>query len=171
MLHVLEGEARKGYYSLATSETVNEKKLESMLKKLEKTNLMLAVREETKEKDVFRLIADCYSDRPTAEKRLAEISRRSIKAFISHAGDTFCVVAGSLMSEDAALKEQKRLAGKNLPARIVKVKVPLTVFGLNIGRFSQLQEAEEAAKSIAAQGIDVTVVKIRSATQLPSTAR
>lgn len=147
------------FYTLATGETVNRGKFESLQKKLEALGFLPVVQVETKQGEVYRLVAGCYGDRKSAEKRQAEISRRGGKAFVSRSDDSFCVVAGSLMSEAAAQQEKNRLAGKGVQVKIFKAQVPLTFWRISVGQYADARQAAEAAKTLAARGIAATVVK------------
>ena len=145
------------YYVLA-GETINRHKIEPLLKKLKEAGLQPIIREETKSREVFRLVADCYADRISAEKRLPQISRMTRNAFLIHDENTYCIVAGSLSSEKAALQEQKRMEGKRLQVEIARYKVPLTVWQVIIGRFTYAPDAEKVVNTLTARGVAATVI-------------
>jgi hypothetical protein len=145
------------YYVLA-GETINRHKIEPLLKKLKEAGLQPIIREETKSREVFRLVADCYADRISAEKRLPQISRMTRSSFLIRDENTYCIVAGSLSSEKAALQEQKRMEGKGLQVEIARYKVPLTVWQVIIGRFTHPPDAEKVVNTLAARGVAATVI-------------
>lgn len=147
------------FYTLSAGETLSQRKVEALMKKLKGTGFQPVVDVDTRNSEVFRLLSECYGDRKSAEKRRTEISRNSQGIFVIRNEDSFCVVAGSLMSESAAMQEQKRLAGKGLRVKVVKFRVPLTFLRISIGRFADPREADQAAHLLAARGIGVTVVK------------
>ena len=150
----------KVYYFLIAGESVNRKKLDPVVKKLVVADTKPIVAEVTREVEVFRLIVACLADRKSAEQRLAQIALRNKKAFLIRDGDSYCVVAGSLMSEESAGKEQQRLATKGLEGlQIVKTRVPLKVWRVTAGRYADAREAEKSAQALAKLGIEVIVGK------------
>ena len=150
----------KDYYLLIAGESVNRKKLDPVVKKLVVADTKPIVAEVTREVEVFRLIVACLADRKSAEQRLAQTALRSMKAFLIRDGDSYCVVAGSLMSEESAGKEQQRLAKKGLEGlQIVQTRVPLKVWRVTAGRYADAREAEKSARALAKRGIEVIVGK------------
>jgi outer membrane biosynthesis protein TonB len=152
------GNGEQVYYVLA-GETINRRKIEPLLKKLKGAGLQPIIREETKNREIYRLIADCYDDRNSAEKRLPLIPRMSRNPFLIRNKNSYCIVAGSFASGKAALQEQKRLAGKGLKVEIAKYQVPLVVWQVIIGRFTHAQDAEKVVKTLTARGVAATVIK------------
>jgi cell division protein FtsN len=142
-------------------ETTSRHKIEALLEKLKESRpaQQPVIREETKIKEVFRLVADCGDSRSSAEKRLHLISRTFKNTFMIRDGNSYCVVVGSLTSEQAAEQEQKRVAGKGLHVKIVKYRVPLVVWQVVVGRFATAADADAMVKAIAAEGILATVVE------------
>ncbi len=152
------GGGEQGYYVMA-GETINRRKIEPLLKKLKKAGLQPIIREESKNREVYRLVAGCRDDRNSAEKRLPLILRVSRDAFLIRDKNSFCIIAGSLTSEKAAQQEQKRMAGKGLQVEIARYTVPLTVWQVIIGYYTHAAEAEKVLEILEAQGIAATVIK------------
>lgn len=148
------------YYTLAARGIVNRKELDPLLKKLKAAGRKTVVREETRETEVFRLVSDCYKDMKSAMKRQSQFDSRKTNSFIIRDGDAYCVVVGSYVAEEGARKEQERFARKRMPVKIVKARVPLPVWRITSGRYTDLKQAEEAARILADRGIVTTVVKV-----------
>lgn len=152
------GGGEQVYYVLA-GETINHNKIEPLLKKLKGAGLQPIIREETESREIYRLVADCYDDRNSAEKRLSLIPRMSRNPFLIRNENSFCIIIGSFSSEKAALQEQTRLAGKGQKMKIAKFQVPLAVWQVIVGRFTHAQDAEKVVKTLAARGVAATVIK------------
>ena len=163
------GAVREGdcYYTLAARGVVNRKGLAPLLKKLKASGRQSAVREETRETEVYRLITVCYNDMKSALKRQAQLDRQHRSSFVMPDGNEWCVIIDSYLTEATALKEQKRLAAKGFPVKIVKARVPLPIWRITSGRYADMRQAEEAAKILADLGIDTSVVKVCRGTADP----
>jgi hypothetical protein len=151
--------ATRQSYTVIAGETVNRKKMGIIRNKLKSAGLQPVVSEKSKEMEVFRLLERCFNNKTSAENRLSLVSRQIKDAFVISDGGSFCVVAGSLMSEKAALQAQTQLAQTGLPADIVKYRVLLPVWRISAGQYTDVRDAEQAAKYLAAQGIAATIDK------------
>jgi len=150
-----------GYFSLIVGESVNRKKLDHVAGKVRAAGLKPDVAEATKEVEVFRLIVACYAEGKPAELRRAQVAHRTNKAFIARDGDSYCVFAGSLMSEESARSEQKRLATKGLKGlQIVRAQVPLKVWRVTTGRNADVRKAVKSFQALTKNGIEVNEVRI-----------
>jgi hypothetical protein len=148
------------YYSLIAGESVNRKKLDPVVVKLTAAGFKPALAETTREVEVFRLKVACFADRKPAEMRRAQVARRTRKAFFARDVDSYCVFAGSLMSEDSARKEQKRLEAKGLKGlQIVRTRVPLKVWQVISGRNADGLESALLIRKLSKHGIAVWIVE------------
>jgi OOP family OmpA-OmpF porin len=161
---VLEGDC---YYTLAAQGIVNRKQLAPLLNKLKAAGRQTAVREETRETEVYRLTSECYKEMKSALKRQSELDRQHRSSFVIPDGDEWCVIVGSYLTEETARQEQKKLAARKFPVKIVKARVPLPVWRITSGRYADMSQAEEAAKILAELGIETSVVKVCKGTADP----
>jgi ankyrin repeat protein len=153
-----ELEQKRVVYTLLAGETVKRSKVGILLKKLKASGLQPVVREENKNKDVYRLVTECFNAGNAAQKHLTRLARKEKQAFVVHDGEQFCVAAASFFSYDAALTEQNRLAKKDLKSEIVKAQIPLTAWQVTVGRFNDSQSAAAELKRL--EGRDINVVMI-----------
>lgn len=160
--HAVAADRAGESYTVIAGETVNRKKMGVLRDRLKAAGLQPIVRETHKEMDVYRLLEKCFAGRMSAESRLNLVSRQIRDAFIISDGGSYCVVAGSLMSAEAARQAQKRLAQTGLTADIAKFRVTLPVWQVSAGQYSDARIAEQAAKSLSAQGIAATIDKIKN---------
>ncbi len=157
----------KDHYTLTTGETINRKKLDPLLNKLKSAGQEAVVRKEIRDTEVYRLISECNNSRKSAIKRQEQLSRWIKDAFVVRDGDSYCVSAGSFVTEDAALREQERITKKGLPVKVVKARVSLPVWRINSGSYADSRQAEEAAKALAAKGIGTAVEKVETGAAEP----
>jgi OOP family OmpA-OmpF porin len=148
------------YYTLAARGVVNRKELEPLLKKLKTAGRQAAVRKETRATEGYRLTSESYKEKQSALKHQDELDRRYRNSFIVREGESWCIIVGSYITEDIALQEQQRLAGKNVPVRVVRAKISLPVWRITSGRYPDQQQAEDAVKILAELGIETSVVKV-----------
>ena len=161
---VLDGDC---YYTLAAQGIVNRKQLGPLLNKLKAAGRQTAVREETRDTEVYRLSSECYKDMKSALKRQAEFDRKQRNSFVIPDGNQWCVIIGSYLTEATAREEQKKIATRGFPVKMVKARVPLPIWRITSGRYADMRQAEEAAKILAKQGIDTSVVKVCQGTADP----
>jgi cell division protein FtsN len=147
-----------GYYLIA-GESVHRNRLDPVAEKLRSAGFKPDIAGATKEVEVFRLVVASFADRKPAELRRAQVALRTRRAFIARDADSYCVCAGSLMSEESARKELKRLSSKGLAGvQIVRVRVPLKVWQVTAGRYTDAREAENSAQRLSQRGIEVKIV-------------
>jgi outer membrane protein OmpA-like peptidoglycan-associated protein len=146
---------------------VNRKQLAPLLNKLKAAGRQTAVREETRETEVYRLTSECYKEMKSALKRQSELDRQHRSSFVIPDGDEWCVIVGSYLTEETARQEQKKLAARKFPVKIVKARVPLPVWRITSGHYADMSQAEEAAKILAELGIETSVVKVCKGTADP----
>ncbi|MDD2850644.1 MAG: SPOR domain-containing protein [Desulfuromonadaceae bacterium] len=150
---------KRVHYSLGTGTGLSRNTLDSILTKLAADGIKPDVAYTMRETEVFRLLVACFPERKQAEHKRAEIALRSKHAFIARNNNSFCVVAGSLMSEESAVKEVQRVARKGVTGvKIAKATVPLKVWQVTFGRYASVQEAEQAAQSLSKNGVEVRVI-------------
>ncbi len=151
-------EQKRVFYTLLAGESVDRTKLDILVKKLKASGLSPVVREGKKTRDVYRLVTECFNEKNTARKRLANLIRKEKQAFIVKDGDQQCVVAASGFSFQSALIEQNMLAKKDIRTEIVKAQVPLVVWEVTVGRYNGSQFAEVELKRLAERGINVVLM-------------
>lgn len=148
---------------LVVGESVNRKKLDAVVKKVRAAGLKPDVAATTKPVEVFRLVVASYADIKPAELRRAQVALHTKDAFIVRDGDTYYVVACSLMSEENARREQKRLATKGLEGlHIVRVMAPLKVWRVTVGGNADVRKALKLLQTLAKRGIKVSGSELRS---------
>ncbi|MBT0653507.1 hypothetical protein [Geomobilimonas luticola] len=148
---------------LVVGEAMSRKKLDTVVRKVIAAGLKPDVAAATKEVEVFRLLVARYADAKSAEQRRAQVALYTKDAFIVRDGDSYSVVACSLMSEESARREQKRLATKGLEGlQIVRVMVPLKVWRVTVGRNADLRQALKLLQTLAKRGITVSGSELRS---------
>jgi hypothetical protein len=148
------------YYSLIAGESVNRKRLNPVVEKLTAAGFKPEVASATREVEVFRLKVACFAGMKPAELRRAQIARHTRKAFIAKDVDSYCVFAGSLMSEDSARREQKRLEPKGLKGlQIVRARVPLKVWQVTCGRNANGLESALLIRELSKRGIAVWIAE------------
>jgi len=148
------------HYSLISGESVIRKHLDPVVEKLKAAGIKPDVAETTRKVEVFRLKVACFADWKPAEMRRAQVAHRSRKAFIARDVDSYCVFAGSLMSEDSARKEQKRLEANGLAGlQIVRTRVPLKVWQVISGRNANGLETAILIRELSKRGIAVWIAE------------
>jgi hypothetical protein len=148
------------YYSLIAGESINLKRLDPIVEKLTAAGFKPEVASTTREVEVFRLKVACFAGRKPAELRRAQVARHTRKSFIAKDVDSYCVFAGSLMSEDGARKEQKRLEPKGLKGlHIVRARVPLKVWQVISGRNANGLESAFLIRELSKHGIAVRIAE------------
>ncbi|GFE58084.1 AMIN domain-containing protein [Geobacter sp. AOG1] len=147
---------------LVVGESVNRKKLDAVVKKVRAAGVKPDVTAATKQVEVFRLLVASYAETKPAELRRAQVARHTKNAFIARDGDSYCVCAGSLMSEESARREQKRLAAKGLEGlQIVRVLVPLKVWRVTAGCDADVRQALKLHQALTKRGIKVSSSEMR----------
>ena len=147
------------YYTLTEGRTTNRKKVELLFNRLKAAGQKPAMLVEKQNKNVYRLVSSCSSDRKAALKLKEQFSTLVGDAFIIRDVDAACVVVGTFLTKKEAQQELERLANKGLPTHVVKVRVSVPVWSINNGRYAD-QQAYEAAKTLAGVGITTTVEKV-----------
>jgi outer membrane protein OmpA-like peptidoglycan-associated protein len=160
-----------GFYTLSAGETISQKKHESLVKQLTAAGQHPVVLKEMREKDVYRLVSECQDDVEAAKELRNRLAHKVKDAFVTRDGDSFCVVAGSFLSEEDALKGQKQLARKNLELKVVKTRVNVPVWSITSGEYGDMREAEAAAGRLAGKGIAAAVRKVDSRKARPAAKR
>lgn len=147
-------------YTLATGETPNRKKLDTLQKKVQRAGIRPVVQEALKTVNVYRLLSSCRDDLPAASRELARIAPRSDSPFIIRNNGSYCVVAASLFTEATAQEGQKRLSRQGIKTKVATFQVPLTVQRITIGHFAERQEAETMQKTLTTRGITTSIETI-----------
>lgn len=149
---------------LVVGESVNRKKLDAVVKKVRAAGLKPDVAATTKPVEVFRLVVARYAETKPAELRRAQVALHTKDAFIVRDGDSYCVVACSLMSEESARREQKRLATKGLEGlQIVRTMVPLKVWRVTAECNADVRQALKLIQTLTKRGIKVSGSELRIA--------
>jgi len=147
---------------LVVGESVNRKKLDSVVKKVRAAGVKPDVAATTRQVEVFRLVVASYAETKPAELRRAQVALHTKDAFIVRDGDSYCVVACSLMSEESARREQKRLATKGLEGlQIVRTMVPLKVWRVTADCNADVRQALKLIQTLTKRGIKVSGSELR----------
>jgi hypothetical protein len=142
-------------YTVVAGEPLSPRMRDALVKKLRRLDLRPSVVATEKAFAVHRLLAGRYSNPEEAARRraaIADVSRSS--AFVSRVDNANCVFAGSYVSRENALHEQRRLEKRGVSVELVPATVPLKVWRVTLGKY----QAEGDAASVAAVAAGAGVV-------------
>jgi hypothetical protein len=144
-------------YALFTLPSVNRKKAESLLTAIQPMVPEAELCSKPKNRIANRLVVECFDNLAAARKLHAEMYRTIKTTFMVKSDRSYCVVAGSQLTEKAATIEKKELADKQIAATIVKKKVSLPHWQIKAGGFHDLKEAVIQANNLSESGIITTI--------------
>lgn len=144
-------------YNLVTPPSLNKKKVESTFKKIRAEIPKAEIRNKIEERLFYRLVVRCFDNIAPAKSLQADLTKSSRTPFILQENNTYCVVASSQMTHEAAVAEQKQLAAKQISAHIVELNLPLPHWQVKSGNYHDLRDAVNMANSMSMKGLITTI--------------
>lgn len=158
--HASAASGSSSVYSVVTPATLNKKKTETTLKKLQSAVPGAEIKDELKERNFYRLVVKCFNSLSPAKSLQTDLLKLSKSTFIIQTNNSYCVAAGSQLNHDAALAEQKQLAKKHISATIVKLTLPLPHWQVKLGDYSALRDAIIAANNLSNNSDTAALIKV-----------
>jgi hypothetical protein len=144
-------------HHLVTLPSTNRKRVDVMCIKFLSVIPKAKLVPKTEESTVYRLIADTFDSIEPTKKRKAELMRHCESPFVLKNDQGYSVIAGSQLTEDLAVAEQKRLAGKNISTTIIKLSLPLKQWQMKSTESFPVREAVIMANKLARMGVITTI--------------
>lgn len=157
-LETVTAQSKQSVYSLVTAPSINKKKIDLLYGKIRSSMPSAEIRKNIEERVIYRLVAQCFDNISPARRLQSELLKYSQAAFIIPMDDSYCAAASSHTTEKAALAEQKRLAGKNINVKMVKLSLQLPHWRVKSGDFQRLRDAVYEANRISTQGV-ITIIE------------
>jgi cell division septation protein DedD len=147
-----------GAYSVQVGAYLLQSNLQDAEKKAARTGYPSLVKEARKVTSMTRLLYGRFT--PTeADAKLAELKQQSPGAFKIVEGDQVAVYAGSYSNLDKARRSADLFFEKGLSLEEVAVEVPIPLYILKLGPFTDRAAAEKAVRDAKAVGLPTQVVK------------
>jgi len=144
-------------HHLITLPSTNKKRVDAMCIKFLSLIPKAKLVPKTEESTVYRLIADTFDSIEPTKKRKAELMRHCESPFVLKNDQGYSVIAGSQLTEDLAVAEQKRLAGKHISTTIIKLTLPLKQWQMKSTESFPIRDAVIMANKLAKMGVITTI--------------
>jgi len=147
-----------GAYSVQVGGYLLQSNLQDAEKKALRTGYPSQINEARKVTRMTRLFYGRFAP-AEADAKLAELTEKSPGAFKVVERDQVAVYAGSYSNQDQARRSADLLLEKGLSLKEVGVEVPVPLYILKLGPFTDRAAAEKAARDAEAVGLPTLVVK------------
>lgn len=148
-------------FTLTIGAFSNKLILSDALSKIESVGLVPVVKEGSpRTEEMTRLYFAEFPSRLSAQKALKKIQLFKANGFIQlNEMKQYAVYAGSFLDQNAAMKEQVRLAGHGVKVRPEKKSVSIATFQLTAGNFLEREVALNYAKKLEQLGLNSIVTE------------
>jgi hypothetical protein len=140
-------------YHLVTLPSTNKKRVDAMSARFISLVPKAMLISKTPETTVYRLIANRFDSIESAKKRQTELLQHCKSPFVVKSDQVYSVIAGSLFTETSAAVEQKRMAGKNIPTAILKLRLPLKHWQIKSTESFDIRDAVNLASKLDKMGV------------------